>query len=178
MVQQLTTGERQNALVILLCIFVVGLAMAALGGFDPFGVHGVVVMLYSGGIAALVMKHYYDPDPAPGRQSQYYDDPIKVAIAFSLAWAVFGMFMGVWTAAQLAWPDLALDSGWSSFGRLRPTHTTGVIFGFGGNALIATAFHVVQRTSAPGWRGRSAHGSCCSATTCSASSPSPATSWA
>ena len=55
--------------------------------------------------------------------------------------------MGVWVAAQLAWPDLAFDGGWSSFGRLRPTHTTGVIFGFGGNALIATSFHVVQRTS-------------------------------
>src|SRR4029078_1293036 len=39
------------------------------------------------------------------------------------------------------------DAAWSTFGRLRPTHTTGVIFGFGGNALIATSFHVVQRTS-------------------------------
>ena len=57
------------------------------------------------------------------------------------------MFMGVWVAAQLAWPDLAFDAAWSTFGRLRPTHTTGVIFGFGGNALIATSFHVVQRTS-------------------------------
>ena len=66
MVQQLTTGERQNALVILLCIFVVGLAMAALGGFDPFGVHGVIVMLYSGGIAALVMNHYYEPRTCTG----------------------------------------------------------------------------------------------------------------
>ena len=55
--------------------------------------------------------------------------------------------MGVWVAAQLAWPDLAFDAAWSTFGRMRPTHTTGVIFGFGGNALIATSFHVVQRTS-------------------------------
>ena len=46
-----------------------------------------------------------------------------------------------------AWPDLTFDAGWSSFGRLRPVHTTGVIFGFGGNALIATSFHVMQRTS-------------------------------
>ncbi|MGZ8346921.1 MAG: cytochrome-c oxidase, cbb3-type subunit I, partial [Allosphingosinicella sp.] len=60
---------------------------------------------------------------------------------------VFGMFMGVWVAALLAWPDLTFDAAWASFGRLRPMHTTGVIFGFGGNALIATSFHVVQRTS-------------------------------
>ena len=64
-----------------------------------------------------------------------------------MAWAVFGMFIGVWVAAQLAWPDLTFDAAWASFGRLRPAHTTGVIFGFGGNALIATSFHVVQRTS-------------------------------
>ena len=81
------------------------------------------------------------------RQASYYDDPIKVGIVLSMAWAVFGMFMGVWVAAQLAWPDLAFDAAWSTFGRMRPTHTTGVIFGFGGNALIATSFHVLQRTS-------------------------------
>ena len=55
--------------------------------------------------------------------------------------------MGVWVAALLAWPDLTFDAPWSSFGRLRPLHTSGVIFGFGGNALIATSFHVMQRTS-------------------------------
>ena len=178
MVQQLTTGERQNALVILLCVFVAGVAMAAAGGSDPFGVHGVIVLLFGAGLAALVMRPYYEPEPTQERLSQYYDDPIKVGIALTLAWAIFGMFMGVWTAAQLAWPDLAFDAGWSSFGRLRPTHTTGVIFGFGGNALIATSFHVVQRTSRARLPVRSARGSCCSATTCSASSPSPATSWA
>lgn len=57
------------------------------------------------------------------------------------------MFIGVWAAAQLAWPSLNFDTAWTSFGRIRPAHTTGVIFGFGGNALIATSFHVVQRTS-------------------------------
>ena len=47
----------------------------------------------------------------------------------------------------LAWPDLTFDAAWASFGRLRPAHTSAVIFGFGGNALIATSFHVLQRTS-------------------------------
>ena len=86
-------------------------------------------------------------EPTEDREASYYDDPIKAGIVLAMVWAVFGMFMGVWVAAQLAWPDLAFDGAWSSFGRLRPTHTTGVIFGFGGNALIATSFHVVQRTS-------------------------------
>src|SRR3546814_5508685 len=64
-----------------------------------------------------------------------------------MAWAVVAMATGVWVAALLAWPDLTFDAAWASFGRLRPVHTTGVIFGFGGNALIATSFHVLQRTS-------------------------------
>ena len=57
------------------------------------------------------------------------------------------LFVGDWIAWQLAYPDLTFDAAWSSFGRLRPVHTSGVIFGFGGNALIATSFYVLQRTS-------------------------------
>ncbi len=34
-----------------------------------------------------------------------------------------------------------------SFGRLRPLHTNAVIFAFGGCALFATSYYVVQRTS-------------------------------
>ncbi|MEQ9571863.1 MAG: cytochrome-c oxidase, cbb3-type subunit I, partial [Nitratireductor sp.] len=63
------------------------------------------------------------------------------------AWAVVGMFVGEWVATLLAYPEATFDQAWASFGRLRPVHTTGVIFGFGGNALIATSFHVMQRTS-------------------------------
>ena len=57
------------------------------------------------------------------------------------------LFVGDWVAWQLVYPDLTFDAAWSSFGRLRPVHTSGVIFGFGGNALIATSFYVLQRTS-------------------------------
>ena len=57
------------------------------------------------------------------------------------------LFVGVWVATLLAYPEATFDQAWASFGRLRPVHTTGVIFGFGGNALIATSFHVMQRTS-------------------------------
>src|SRR3546814_8300354 len=95
----------------------------------------------------LVRSGYYAPDPAEGRLAHYYDDPIKVGIVLAMVWAVFAMFIGVWVALLLAYPEMTFDAAWSSFGRLRPAHTTGVIFGFGGNALIATSFHVMQRTS-------------------------------
>ncbi len=89
----------------------------------------------------------YLAEPTEDRTTSYYDDPTKVGILLSLFWAVVAMGMGVWVAAQLAWPYLRFDAAWSSFGRIRPVHTSGVIFGFGGNALIATSYHVMQRTS-------------------------------
>ncbi len=147
MVAQLTSSERQSAAIILILAAVIGIAMAGFGRTDLLGIHGVIVLIYSLAVLCFVLSAFYAPEPAGDREESYYDDPIKVGIALSLAWAIFGMFMGVWVAAQLAWPNLAFDAAWSTFGRLRPTHTTGVIFGFGGNALIATSFHVVQRTS-------------------------------
>jgi cytochrome c oxidase cbb3-type subunit 1 len=147
LITQLTFSERSNAFVILLAMAMAGVAMAVLGGADPLGIHGLMVLIYSGILLYVVLPSLYAAAPQEDRRASYYDDPIKVGIVLSMAWAVFGMFMGVWIAAQLAWPDLAFDAAWSTFGRLRPTHTTGVIFGFGGNALIATSFHVVQRTS-------------------------------
>ena len=98
--------------------------MAALGTSDPFRIHGVIVLIYSGVLLYFLSPSLYAPEPQIDRQASYYDEPIKVGIFLSMAWAVFGMFMGVWVAAQLAWPDLAFDAAWSTFGRMRPTHTT------------------------------------------------------
>ena len=147
MIAQLSVSERQIASVIAAAVAITGAAMASFGRSDVLGIHGLIVMFLAVGLLYFILFSFDEPEPTEDRDASYYDDPIKVGIALSMAWAVFGMFMGVWVAAQLAWPDLAFDAGWSSFGRLRPTHTTGVIFGFGGNALIATSFHVVQRTS-------------------------------
>jgi len=63
----------------------------------------------------------------------------------AVVWGIFGMAVGVLIAAQLVWPDL-LASEWTHFGRLRPLHTNAVIFAFGGCALFATSYYVVQRT--------------------------------
>jgi len=147
MVSQLTLSERQYALVILVLATLCGLAMAAGGRGDPLGIHGIIVMVFSVALAFVVIAGYYAPEPDPARLSHYFDDPTKVGIVLTMAWAVFGMFFGVWVAALLAWPDLTFDAAWASFGRIRPVHTTGIIFGFGGNALIATSFHVLQRTA-------------------------------
>ncbi len=73
----------------------------------------------------------------------------KVVKQFAIAtvvWGVVGMLVGVFIAAQLAWPALNFDIPWLTYGRLRPLHTNAVIFAFGGCALFATSYYVVQRT--------------------------------
>ncbi|MET3116352.1 cytochrome c oxidase cbb3-type subunit 1 [Undibacterium sp. GrIS 1.8] len=73
----------------------------------------------------------------------------KVVQQFSVAtivWGVVGMLVGALIAAQLALPELNFDIPWLTYGRLRPLHTNAVIFAFGGSALMATSFYVVQRT--------------------------------
>jgi cytochrome c oxidase cbb3-type subunit 1 len=85
----------------------------------------------------------------PGvRNSGYYHDKVVLRlIQFSVVWAVVAMTVGVWVAAEFLWPTLDFGQFWLSFGRIRPLHTNGIIFGFGVSALMATAFYSVQRTS-------------------------------
>ncbi|MEM7209235.1 MAG: cytochrome-c oxidase, cbb3-type subunit I [Pseudomonadota bacterium] len=64
----------------------------------------------------------------------------------TVVWGIVGMGVGVLIAAQLAWPELNFNVPWLSYGRLRPLHTNAVIFAFGGSALFATSYYVVQRT--------------------------------
>ncbi|WP_185268849.1 cytochrome-c oxidase, cbb3-type subunit I [Halopseudomonas xiamenensis] len=64
----------------------------------------------------------------------------------TLVWGALGMALGVFIAAQLVWPQLNFDLPWTSFGRLRPLHTSLVIFGFAGCAQFATSYYIVQRT--------------------------------
>src|SRR6185312_8282939 len=147
MIAQLTSSERHTALAILLLLALCGLTMAGVGRDDLFGVHGALVLVAAvGGIFAVGAK-FYAPEPSQHRLEHYYDDPSKIGIVLSLVWVVFGLFIGDWVAWLLVNPDLTFDAGWSSFGRLPPVHTTSVIFGFGGNALIATSLYVLQRTS-------------------------------
>jgi cytochrome c oxidase cbb3-type subunit 1 len=65
----------------------------------------------------------------------------------TVIWGIVGMTVGVLIAAQLVWPALNFDTAWLTYGRLRPLHTNAVIFAFGGCALFATSYYVVQRTS-------------------------------
>jgi cytochrome c oxidase cbb3-type subunit 1 len=79
--------------------------------------------------------------------AQYNYDIVKKFAIMAMIWGVLGMIAGTYIAAELAFPFLNFDTPQITFGRLRPVHTTLVIFGFGGSALFATSYYVVQRTS-------------------------------
>ncbi|MBN8279494.1 MAG: cytochrome-c oxidase, cbb3-type subunit I [Gammaproteobacteria bacterium] len=64
----------------------------------------------------------------------------------TVVWGVVGMLVGTFIAAQLVWPALNFDIPWLTFSRLRPLHTNAVIFAFGGSALFASSYYIVQRT--------------------------------
>ncbi|MEH6757877.1 MAG: cytochrome-c oxidase, cbb3-type subunit I [Parasphingorhabdus sp.] len=83
---------------------------------------------------------------APEDPGIYDDDPIRWGVIATIFWCIAGLSVGLIIALQLAFPVLNLNSEFTTFGRLRPLHTSAVIFAFGGNALIATSFYVVQRT--------------------------------
>ncbi len=76
----------------------------------------------------------------------YDDESVRLFTIASIFWGIVGMLVGVYIAAELAFPALNFDQPWLTFGRLRPLHTNAVIFAFGGNVLFASIYYMVQRT--------------------------------
>lgn len=81
----------------------------------------------------------------PTEETTYDDDPVRWGVIATMFWGLAGLLAGLFIALQLAYPVLNIEP-YLNFGRVRPLHTSAVIFAFGGNALIATSFYVVQRT--------------------------------
>ncbi len=137
--------------VLLLALTVVGgLIMTIAAGLtdDPlFRFHSLVFVAAAvlGGFALTAGLSSGQLRDEPDR---YMDGVIRAGVVATMFWGAVGMLVGVVIAAQLSWPTIFYfpEAGWLNFGRLRPLHTSGVIFAFGGNALIATSFWVVQRT--------------------------------
>jgi cytochrome c oxidase cbb3-type subunit I len=124
-----------------------------MGSADPgFSVHLTIICI-AALLAAVASMHGFDfvtqRFPPLGERadlSRYDDDPIRWGVIATLFWGIAGFLAGLYIASELAFPALNLNIEYISFGRLRPLHTSAVIFAFGGNALIATSFYVVQRT--------------------------------
>jgi cytochrome c oxidase cbb3-type subunit 1 len=79
-------------------------------------------------------------------QATYNYKVVRQFAVMTVIWGIVGMLVGVIVASQLAFPELINGIPWLSYGRLRPLHTNAVVFAFGGSALFATSYYVVQRT--------------------------------
>jgi cytochrome c oxidase cbb3-type subunit 1 len=146
----MTTGEGGLALVFTLVAF--GCIIAAAKAEDAaFAFHAYLGAAASVAAVFAIVNRYLDrPVALPlqeiGGKPNYHFGPVKLAAGFAVFWGIAGFLVGLWAALELAWPALNFDLPWLNFGRIRPLHTSAVIFAFGGNVLIATSFYVVQQT--------------------------------
>ncbi|MGA8156173.1 MAG: cytochrome-c oxidase, cbb3-type subunit I [Rhodoplanes sp.] len=146
----MTFGEGGTALVFavtaLLCL--VGAAKAQDG---TFAFHAYLSAAASVLAVFMIFNSYSrrPSEPIPAEidgKPNYNFGPIKFATAAAMFWGIAGFLVGLWAALELAWPALNFDLPWTNFGRIRPLHTSAVIFAFGGNALLASSLYVVQRS--------------------------------
>jgi cytochrome c oxidase cbb3-type subunit 1 len=112
-------------------------------------VNALTVMLAAAITFLWVLRNTDAARAAP--KDEYNDGVVRAGVIATTLWGVVGFLVGVTIAFQLAFPALNLSDlthGYLNFGKLRPLHTSAVIFAFGGNALIMSSFYIVQRTSA------------------------------
>jgi cytochrome c oxidase cbb3-type subunit I len=148
--KSMTTGE--GGLALLFAIAAIASLIAAAKAEDvAFAFHAYLAAAASVAAVFAVLNHYYDrPAALPAQEiagkPNYHFGPIKLAASLAMFWGIAGFLVGLWAALELAWPVLNFDLPWINFGRIRPLHTSAVIFAFGGNVLIAASFYVVQKT--------------------------------
>lgn len=128
---------------------VIGIIISSATVDQAMMIHGFIFTL-SAILAAFVLVHNSHKQPTAVVNADgspvYNDSIVKAGVVASTFWGVVGFIVGLVIALQLAFPLLNFDLPWTNFGRLRPLHTSAVIFAFGGNVLIMSSFHVVQRT--------------------------------
>ena len=146
----MTIGEGGTALAFValaqLSIFIAANAYAPEYAFHAY----LFAAASAAAIFAIVNRYYERPVALPPAtidgKPNYNMGPVKFAAVAAMVWGIAGFSVGLWAALELAFPVLNFDLPWLSFGRIRPLHTSAVIFAFGGNVLVATSFYVVQRT--------------------------------
>jgi cytochrome c oxidase cbb3-type subunit 1 len=146
----MTLGEGGLAAALTVLAFV-SIVIAAKAYTPEYAFHAYLFAAASvAAVFAIVNRYFERSAEAPPLEidgkPNYNMGPIKLATLLAVFWGIAGMTVGLWIALELAYPALNFDLSYISFGRLRPLHTSAVIFAFGGNVLLATSLYVVQRT--------------------------------
>ena len=119
-------------------------ALAANWAHDlAYQVHALLILAVGIVMFVWVLRQTDEPVAvSAGDATGYMDGPVRYGIIATALWGVVGFLVGTFIAFQLAFPVLNFDwaQPFANFGRLRPLHTSAVIFAFGGNGLIATSF--------------------------------------
>jgi len=150
-IRQATTGEMVG-MTLAAATFVGLLLIAAKTDHGAYAFHALIGMAAALATIYGIANRCFRPGTVPAPQEidgrpNYNMEPVKFATIAAMFWGIAGFTVGLIIALQLAFPALNFDLPWINFGRMRPLHTSAVIFAFGGNVLIATSFYVVQRTS-------------------------------
>ena len=148
--KRMTWGEGGLALA-MAALAVLSLLVAAKAYTTAYAFHAYLFAAASvAAVFAIINRYYERPAELPAQmidgKPNYQLGPIKFATIAAMVWGIAGFLVGVLIASQLAYPILNFDLPFTAFGRLRPLHTSAVIFAFGGNVLLATSLYVVQRT--------------------------------
>ncbi len=75
----------------------------------------------------------------------YDNRPVKWFAYATIFWAIIGFTAGLWAAIALYFPQINLNWGPTTFGRMRPVHTNAVIFAFVGNGIFMGVYYSLQR---------------------------------
>jgi len=148
--KSLTMGELGLAIALTL-LALLSLVIAGKAYTGGYAFHALLFAAASGFAVFKIVERYQarpaaaEPLMIDGKPNYNYG-PIKFATIMAVFWGIAGMAVGLWAALELAYPFFNLGLPWTTFGRIRPLHTSAVIFAFGGNVLIATSLYVVQRT--------------------------------
>ncbi len=132
-------------------VLVISIVLAATARDTGFAAHAIIIAIVSFVLMWMSAARFDPMGKArgffrmPQGASLYDDDPVRWGVLATMFWALVGLLAGVFIASQLAFPQLNFEP-YFNFGRVRPLHTSAVIFAFGGNILIASSFYVVQRT--------------------------------
>ncbi len=158
--KSMTLGEGATALAFLV-LGILSLFVAANAYTPEYAFHAYLFAAASVAAIFVIVNHYYErpaqlPPATVDGKPNYNMGPVKFATVAAVFWGIAGFTIGLWAALELAFPVLNFDLPWFSFGRIRPLHTSAVIFAFGagscthGTSVAAGFERLLERFA--GWQ--------------------------
>ena len=95
-------------------------------------------------------SHAGDQPATPGRAAPMVDNSVNYTIVrrwlwWSIVWMTIFPLVGLLVSIKFNFPDFLGGIAWLTFGRLRPVHVNGVIFGAFSTPVIGLLYYVVPR---------------------------------